>query len=104
MKCLRSDGGREYLNTNFRTFLTQQGISHQTSCLYMSEQNGLAKRKHRHLLEILRTLLNSASLPHSFWSDAVLMASYLINCLPTATTNFNSPLYLLFNKTLTTSF
>ncbi|KAI0498995.1 hypothetical protein KFK09_019895 [Dendrobium nobile] len=98
IKCLRSDGGTEYLNHNFKNFLNQQGISHQTSCPYTPEQNGLAERKHRHLIETARTLINKASIPHAFWPDAILMASFLINRLPTITTNWKSPLSIMFNK------
>ncbi|XP_028548626.1 uncharacterized protein LOC110093684 [Dendrobium catenatum] len=88
IKCLRSDGGMEYLNNNFRNFLSHHGIAHQTSCPYTPEQNGLAERKHRHLLETTRTLITTASLLPSLWPDAVLTASFIINRLPTAITGY----------------
>ncbi|PKU70162.1 Retrovirus-related Pol polyprotein from transposon TNT 1-94 [Dendrobium catenatum] len=98
IKCLRSDGGKEYLNSTFANFLNQHGIQHQTSCPYTPEQNGSAERKHRHLIEMTRTLLHTASMPYTFWPDAVLTASYIINRLPSIHNNLSSPLQLLYNK------
>ncbi|PKU63435.1 Retrovirus-related Pol polyprotein from transposon TNT 1-94 [Dendrobium catenatum] len=98
IKCLRSDGGKEYLNSTFANFLNQHGIQHQTSCPYTPEQNGSAERKHRHLIEMTRTLLHTASMPCTFWPDAVLTASYIINRLPSIHNKLSSPLQLLYNK------
>ena len=50
---LRSDNAMEYLSA----FLSSHGILHQSSCAYTLQQNGVAKRKNRHLVETARTLL-----------------------------------------------
>jgi hypothetical protein len=42
-------------------------------------QNGMAERKHRHLLETARALMIAASLPPHFWAKAISTATYLIN-------------------------
>ncbi|PKU79088.1 Retrovirus-related Pol polyprotein from transposon TNT 1-94 [Dendrobium catenatum] len=94
-KILRSDGGGEYTSTALRSFLTQTGIIHQFSCPHTPEQNGLAERKHRHLLEITRTLLLEATLPYTFWADALLTANYLINRLPSKALHLQIPFQLL---------
>ncbi|GKC85335.1 ribonuclease H-like domain-containing protein [Tanacetum coccineum] len=39
-------------------FLDIMGIVHQTTCAYTPQQNGIAKRKHRHLLNAPSTVLN----------------------------------------------
>ena len=39
---------------------------HQTSCTYTRKQNGVAERKHRHIVETARSLLLSASIPNEF--------------------------------------
>ncbi|BBH05042.1 HXXXD-type acyl-transferase family protein [Prunus dulcis] len=49
---LRSDNGGEYVNHDLHTFLSQHGIVHQTTCAYTPQQNGVAERKNRHLLEV----------------------------------------------------
>ncbi|KAI5396342.1 hypothetical protein KIW84_062519 [Lathyrus oleraceus] len=66
-------------------------------CLYTSQQNGRAERKHRHIAELGLTLLAQAKMPMSFWWDAFSTAVYLINRLP-STTNFNKSPYTLITK------
>ncbi|PKU87515.1 Retrovirus-related Pol polyprotein from transposon TNT 1-94 [Dendrobium catenatum] len=94
----RTDGGTEFVNHQFTSFLRSKGIQHQLSCPYTPEQNGVAERKHRHLIETARTLLHTASMPSNYWPDAVLTAAYLINRLPTSNTNYVSPLWRMFNS------
>ena len=52
VKILRSDNGTEYINGKFSNFLSSYGIIHQTTCVNTAEQNGVAERKNRHLLEV----------------------------------------------------
>ncbi|PKU83464.1 Retrovirus-related Pol polyprotein from transposon TNT 1-94 [Dendrobium catenatum] len=98
IKCLRSDGGTEFLNHDFKSFLRNNGIAHQVSCPYTPEQNGVAERKHRHIIETTRTLLTTASVPFKFWPDAALTAVYLINRLPTPNINQLTPFEMLHNS------
>ncbi|GJT55531.1 ribonuclease H-like domain-containing protein [Tanacetum coccineum] len=51
----RSDNGTEFVNQNMTKFCNDHGILHQTSCAYTPQQNGIAERKHRHLLNVART-------------------------------------------------
>ncbi|KAI0528816.1 hypothetical protein KFK09_001359 [Dendrobium nobile] len=99
IKCIRTDGGGEYLSHNFKQLLRNNGISHQISCPYTPEQNGVAERKHRHLIETTRTLLDTASAPMSYWPDAVLTATYLVNRMPSPNTHNVSPYELLHHRT-----
>ena len=63
---LRSDNALEYLSAPFSTFLSSHGILHQSSYAYTLQQNGVAKHKNRHLVEIARTLLLHHTVPQSF--------------------------------------
>ncbi|PKU68311.1 Retrovirus-related Pol polyprotein from transposon TNT 1-94 [Dendrobium catenatum] len=99
IKAIRTDGGGEYVNQYFQKFTRDKGILHQTSCPYTPEQNGLAERKHRHIMETTRTLLETAQLPSTFWLEAATTATYIINRTPSITTHFTSPLKLMFNIT-----
>ncbi|KAH9657194.1 retrovirus-related pol polyprotein from transposon RE1 [Citrus sinensis] len=56
------------------------------------QQNGVAERKNRHLLEVARSLMFTNRVPKQFWGEAILTASYLINRMPTRIFNFQSPL------------
>ena len=69
----------KYLSAPFYSFLFSHGIFHQTSCAHTPQQNGVAKRKNRHLVETARTLLLHHHVPQRFWEDTILTACYLIN-------------------------
>lgn len=71
IKVLRSDNGGEYVSQEFHMYLNDSGIEFQTSCAYTLEQDGVAERKNRHLLEVTRALLFEMNVPKHFWSDAV---------------------------------
>jgi len=89
---LRSDNGREYFSNDFNNYLNEHDIVHQSSCPYNSQQNGVAERKNQHLLETARALMFTQLVPNSYWGEAVLTATYLINRLPSKLLNFKTPL------------
>jgi len=60
-------------------FLTTQGILHQSTCPHTPQQNGIADRKNRQLVETAYTLLLGANVPVHHWGDAILTACFLIN-------------------------
>jgi len=66
IRILHSDNGREYLSHSFKQFMTSHDILHQTSCAYTPQQNGVAERKNRHLIETTRTLLIRGEVPEHF--------------------------------------
>ena len=73
IRILRSDNGREYLSHSFKQFMASHCILHQTSYAYTRQQNGVAERKHRHLIETTRTLLIHGEVPEYFWGDPFLL-------------------------------
>jgi transposase InsO family protein len=79
VKVLRSDNGTKYTNIAFREYLSSQRIQHQTTCPYTPEQNGVAEKKNRHLLEVARSMMISMNVPKYLWGQAVLTAAMLIN-------------------------
>ncbi|XP_031273389.1 uncharacterized protein LOC116131865 [Pistacia vera] len=90
------DNAMEYNDKTLLEFLNQQGTVSHRSCLYTSQQNGRVKRKHRHILDIVRALLLSASLPEKFWGKATLTAVYTINGVPSPIVHNKSPYELLY--------
>ena len=80
---LRTDRGGEYMSHEFNAFLKDRGIIHQCTTPYTPQQNGLAERKNRSLMEMARCMLNGKKLPHKFWLEAVMCANYVLNRCPT---------------------
>ena len=66
IRVLRSDNVREYFSAPFTSYMSQHGILHQSSCAHTPQQNGVAERKNRHLVEIARTLLFHSNVPFHF--------------------------------------
>jgi hypothetical protein len=98
IKQLQTDGGGEYNSIQFQTFLTKHGIVHRKTCPHTSQQNGLAERKLRHILETGLTLLAHSHLSNKYWVDAFLTAVYIINRLPTPTLQNQSPYLKLYKR------
>ncbi|KAJ9683729.1 hypothetical protein PVL29_019345 [Vitis rotundifolia] len=96
IRVLRSDNAREYFSTPFTSFMSHHGILHQSSCAHTPQQNGVAERKNRHLVETARTILLHSNVPFRFWGDAVLTACYLINRMPSSILHDQIPHSLLF--------
>jgi transposase InsO family protein len=90
--------GGEYISTKFKHYLLTKGIVHQMSCPYTPKQNGLAKRKHRHILETAITLLQTANLPPKFWFHACVTSIYLFNRLPCQILQLKSLFFLLYGS------
>lgn len=100
IKCVRTDNGSEFVNLNFSSLLNKHGIIHQRTCPYTPQQNGVVERKHRHLIELARALMFQAALPNYFWPFSFLMATYIVNRLPSVVLNWKTPYELLFRKQL----
>ena len=95
IQVLRTDNAKDYFNSILGEYLSNHGIVHQSSCPYTPQQNGIAERKNRHLLEITRAIMFTSHVPKYFWGDAILTAAYLINRMPSRVLNFQTPLSVL---------
>lgn len=74
IKKLRSDNGSEYINDKFPSFLRANGIHYQTSVAHTSQQNGVAERTIRIVIEKARCMLQDSGLSKKFWGETVLKA------------------------------
>nr|CAN62086.1 hypothetical protein VITISV_035123 [Vitis vinifera] len=97
VRVLRSDNGGEYQSSDLQKYLEEHDIIHQTTCSSTPQQNGVAERKNRHLLEVVRASLIAAKIPISYWGEAITSATYLINRVPSSPINFQTPLQALTN-------
>lgn len=86
------DNGKEYFNEYLGNFFEEKGILHQSTYRDTPQQNGIAERKNKHLLEVARAIMFSMHVPKYLWGDAFLTASYLINRMPTRVLQYVTPL------------
>uniref|UniRef100_A0A2N9IZW0 Integrase catalytic domain-containing protein n=1 Tax=Fagus sylvatica TaxID=28930 RepID=A0A2N9IZW0_FAGSY len=97
LQVLRTDCGGEFTSNKFNQFCATKGIVHQVSCPHTPQQNGVAERKHRHLIQCALALLSESNLPMSHWHYAVSTAAHVINRLPTPNLSSKSPWEVLFH-------
>jgi hypothetical protein len=79
IKTVRSDNGTEYTSHYLEDFLKQEGIRHELTVEYTPQQNGVAERKNRSLVETARCLMIQSRLSASFWAEAILTANHIRN-------------------------
>ena len=96
IQSLRSDNAKEYVSEQFQSFMLQNGILHQTSCVDTPSQNEVAERKNRHILETARVLLFQMQVPKHFWADVVSTACFLINRMSSSILNWDTPYHIPF--------
>lgn len=79
IKKIRTDNGGEYCNAKFERLCVDSGIIHQRSCAHTPQQNGLAERYNRTIVERARCMLFDANLTRGYWAEAVLTAVKIMN-------------------------
>ncbi|KAL2929715.1 Retrovirus-related Pol polyprotein from transposon TNT 1-94 [Bienertia sinuspersici] len=98
VKVIRSDNALEYEDKRCIKYYAEMGITHQTTCVGRSQQNGRVERKHRNILEMARAIRLQVGLPIYMWGDCVLGAVYISNRLPCEVLHQKSPYEVMFNK------
>ena len=91
LKTLRTDNGGEYTSNKFEKYLKDEGIRHEKTIPKTPEQNGVAERLNRTLVESARSMLLDANLSKSYWAEAVSTAVYLKNRSPTKAVQGETP-------------
>ncbi|GJV92915.1 putative ribonuclease H-like domain-containing protein, partial [Tanacetum coccineum] len=79
VKVIRCDNETEFKNKVMNQFCEMKGIKREFSIARTPQQNGVAKRKNRTLIEVARTMLADLKLPTTFWAEAVNTACYVQN-------------------------
>ncbi|GKD73798.1 putative ribonuclease H-like domain-containing protein, partial [Tanacetum coccineum] len=81
VKIIRCDNGTEFKNYDMNQFCGMKGIKREFSNARTPQQNGVAERKNRTLIEAARTMLADSLLPITFWAEAVNTAFTILNTL-----------------------
>ena len=98
MKKLRTDNGGECTSTEFESYPKKEGIEHQCTIPKTPEQNGVAERMNRTLVETVQTMLADSRLLHGFWAEALSTAAYVINRSPMKTLGDKTPFEAWYGK------
>lgn len=83
IKVLRTDRGGEYISKDFLHFCRENGIQKQFTVRYTPQQNGVAERKNRTILYMVRKMLKVKHFPHEYWYEAITCTVYILNICPT---------------------
>ncbi|GJY72903.1 putative ribonuclease H-like domain-containing protein [Tanacetum coccineum] len=104
VKVIRCDNGTEFKNREMNQFCEMKGILRQFSVARTPQQNGVAERRNRTLIEAARTMLADSKLPTTFWAEAVNTACYVQNKVLVVKPHNKTPYELFHGRTPTLSF
>ncbi|GJR70712.1 ribonuclease H-like domain-containing protein [Tanacetum coccineum] len=98
VKAIRCDNGTEFKNSNLIELCGSKGIRRDYSNARTPQQNGVAERKNRTLIEAARTMLADSKLPTMFWTEAVSTACYVLNRVLVTKPHNKTPYELVSGK------
>ena len=79
--------------------MSDEGIERHFTVRETPQQNGVAERMNRTLLEKVRCMFSNAGLSKNFWAEALAYACYLVNRLPSSAIGGETPLEVWSGKT-----
>ena len=91
IQVLRTDNGGEFFSKEFEELCKKCGIAWQKTTPYTPQQNGVAERMNKTLMERARNMLSGVELGHEFWVEAVDTACYLVNRSPSSALEDKTP-------------
>ena len=103
IKGIRCDNGTEFKNFRLIELCGAKGIRRDYSNPRTPQQNGVAERKNRTLIEAARSMLADSKLPTMFWTEAVSTACYVLNKVLIIRPHKKTPYELLTGKIPTIS-
>ncbi|GKC48930.1 putative ribonuclease H-like domain-containing protein, partial [Tanacetum coccineum] len=104
VKIIRCDNGTEFKNNDMNQFCGMKGIKREFSVARTPQQNGVAERKNRTLIEAARTMLADSFLPTTFWAEVVNTACYVQNRVLVTKPHNKTPYELLHGRPPSISF
>nr|GEU41778.1 reverse transcriptase domain-containing protein [Tanacetum cinerariifolium] len=97
VRIIRCDNGGEFKNKEMNEFYTRKRIKREFRNAKTPQPNGVAERRNKTLIEAAKTMLADATLPVTFWAEAVNTACYVQNKVLVNTSQNKTP-YELFNS------
>jgi transposase InsO family protein len=103
IKIPRSDNGGEYTSKEFVKFCKDVGIKRELTTPYNPQQNGVAKRKNRMIMEVMKTMIHDQDLPMCLWAEAAMAIVYVQNRLSHNALGLKTPEEMFTGKKLEVS-
>jgi hypothetical protein len=100
IKILRSDNGGEYTSKEFANFCKDVGIKRELTTPYNPQQNGVAERKNRTIMEAVKTMIHDQDLPMCLREEAEKIEVYVQNILSHSALGFKTPKEMFYGKKL----
>ncbi|KAB2605263.1 hypothetical protein D8674_004980 [Pyrus ussuriensis x Pyrus communis] len=91
IRTLRTDRGGEFTSQEFTMFCDVNGIRRQLTAAYTPQQNGVAERKNRTIMNMVRSMLSGKHIPKTFWPEAVNWTVHILNRSPTFAVRSKTP-------------
>nr|GEU44810.1 hypothetical protein [Tanacetum cinerariifolium] len=104
VKVIRYDNRAEFKNREMSQFCEMKGILRQYIVARTPQQNGVAKRRNKTLIEAARTMLADSKLLATFWAEAVNTACYVQNRVLVVKPYNKTPYEIFHGRTPTLSF
>ncbi|GKE53750.1 putative ribonuclease H-like domain-containing protein [Tanacetum coccineum] len=104
VKIIRCDNGTEFKNHAMNELCAKKGIKREFSVARTPQQNGVAERKNRTLIEAARTMLADSLLPIPFWAEAINTACYILNRVLVTKPQNKTPYELLIGNSPSINF
>lgn len=82
--CLRTYRGGKFNSKVFEEHCVESGIKRQLTAAYSPHQNGVAERKNRNILNMVRSMMFGMKVPLRFWPESTQYAMNILNRCPTS--------------------
>lgn len=98
VRAIRSDNGGEYASHDMKTYCASKNIRQEFTIPHNPQQNGMAERANRTLVEMARCMLKDSGLSKSFWAEALVTAAYVRNTISTTARPHTTPYRETFKR------
>jgi transposase InsO family protein len=77
IRSLRLNRGSEYLSNEFQSYRENHGICRFLATPYTPQHNGIAERKNRIILDMVRSMIKTKEMLKDFWAETVQCVVYI---------------------------
>ena len=91
VKSLRTDNGLEFCSEDFRSYCAKACIQRDKTVRHTPQQNGVAECMNKTLLNKARCMMFNAGMTKSFWGEAIMTATYIVNRCPSSAISLKTP-------------